>query len=143
MAVPHFSKPRRQFLKSIGVSAPVALALGNLSAAGNGRKTVRIVQFDAAGIRTGVVEVEKIEKPLSEWKKQLTPDSFEVTRRAGTERPYSGQYAITMLVCTAAFAATRFFSIPRPSLSLEPGGPVSGSPLPRKTSRLKLIGRWG
>ncbi len=56
-------------------------------------RTVRIAQFDAAGVRTGVVEVEKIVKPLSEWKKQLTAEQFEVTRQAGTERPFTGKYA--------------------------------------------------
>jgi peptide-methionine (R)-S-oxide reductase len=40
-----------------------------------------------------VVEVEKVEKPLAEWRKQLAPEDFEVTRRAATERPFTGRYA--------------------------------------------------
>ena len=55
-------------------------------------KTVRIVEFSAAGVRTGVVQVEKIEKPDTEWKKQLTPEQFAVTRQAATERPGTGKY---------------------------------------------------
>ena len=63
MATLHFLKPRRQFLKYLGIGAPAALALRTLAAAANGKKTVRIVQFDAAGVRTGVVETEKVESP--------------------------------------------------------------------------------
>jgi methionine-R-sulfoxide reductase len=54
---------------------------------------VRSVEFDPLGTRTGLVEVEKIDMPLAEWKKQLTAEQFEVTRRAGTERPFTGAYA--------------------------------------------------
>jgi len=34
---------------------------------------------------------EKIQKVAAEWKKQLSPSSFEVTRHAGTERPYTNE----------------------------------------------------
>jgi len=87
------SKPRRQFLKFLAIGTPAALALRTVAAATNEKKTVHIVQFDAAGIRTSVVEMEKVAKPLSEWKKQLTPEQFEITRQAGTERPGTGKYA--------------------------------------------------
>ncbi len=35
---------------------------------------------------------EKIEKTDAEWKSQLTPQQFEVTRRKGTERAFTGKY---------------------------------------------------
>ena len=84
--------PRRRFLKLACGSLSTALVFRTPSAFGAGTKTVRIVEFDASGKRTGVVEAEKIAKPLPEWKKQLTAEQFEVTRKAGTERPFTGKY---------------------------------------------------
>jgi peptide-methionine (R)-S-oxide reductase len=80
---------RRQILKFLGGGAAATAFLRTAFAA----KTVKIAEFDAAGMRTGVVEVEKIAKPEAEWKKQLTPEQFEVTRHAGTERAFTGKYA--------------------------------------------------
>ena len=34
----------------------------------------------------------RIFKTYDEWKRQLTPIQFEVTRRQATERPFSGEY---------------------------------------------------
>jgi peptide-methionine (R)-S-oxide reductase len=35
---------------------------------------------------------EKINKPESEWQKQLSPEQFQVTRKAGTEPAFTGKY---------------------------------------------------
>ena len=71
-------------------------AMKLVAAASNGvkpPKMVRIAQFDAAGNRTGVVQVEKIVKSDEEWRKQLTPEQFEIARKEGTERAGTGKYA--------------------------------------------------
>ncbi|HYB61843.1 MAG TPA: peptide-methionine (R)-S-oxide reductase MsrB [Methylomirabilota bacterium] len=50
-----------------------------------------IVEFTDGGVRKGAITVPKIQKTEAEWKKQLSPDSFEVTRHEGTEPPFSGE----------------------------------------------------
>jgi peptide-methionine (R)-S-oxide reductase len=37
-------------------------------------------------------KTEKIQKSDEDWRAQLSPEEFEVTRRAGTERAFTGRY---------------------------------------------------
>jgi peptide-methionine (R)-S-oxide reductase len=55
-------------------------------------KMVKIVEFTDAGARQGIVLVPKVVKSEDEWRKQLSPLAFQVTRQAGTERAFSGEY---------------------------------------------------
>jgi peptide-methionine (R)-S-oxide reductase len=84
---------RRGFLLGALV-APVALGLGACARAANTPRseTVDIENFSAAGKSLGKARVARVVKTDEQWRKQLSADSYGVTRRAGTERPGSGKY---------------------------------------------------
>jgi peptide-methionine (R)-S-oxide reductase len=47
----------------------------------------------------------KIEKPEEQWKKELTPEQYQVCRMKGTERPFTGEYYNTKAPGTYKCAA--------------------------------------
>ena len=51
---------------------------------------VMIVKFADDGARLGIYALAKVRKSKSEWKKQLTPLQYDITRRAATEFAFSG-----------------------------------------------------
>jgi peptide-methionine (R)-S-oxide reductase len=55
-------------------------------------RQVRVVRFSDSGERLETVHTLTIVKTEDEWREQLTPASFDITRRADTEIPFSGRY---------------------------------------------------
>jgi peptide-methionine (R)-S-oxide reductase len=59
------------------------------------RRSLDIESFAATGRSEGVTGVAKIVKTDAEWRAALSPLAYRVTRRDGTEAPFSGEYAET------------------------------------------------
>jgi peptide-methionine (R)-S-oxide reductase len=53
---------------------------------------VEIAEFSATGERTGTMRLKKIAKSEVDWARQLSPNAFDITRRADTEMAYTGAY---------------------------------------------------
>ena len=88
---------RRAFLGSTASAAALAIVAGctkpQSAEAEQASGPVLIEKFDNSGKSLGTVRVSKVVKPEAEWKAQLSPLSFEVTRHEDTERAFSGEYA--------------------------------------------------
>jgi peptide-methionine (R)-S-oxide reductase len=74
----------------LGVQRVCLSALADETPSDDDPGPVTVVQFSDDGTRLGKVMLLKIKKSKAEWKKQLSPLQFDVTRRAATEWAYTG-----------------------------------------------------
>ncbi len=87
------SHSRRELLRGI-----LLLGAGSIgrsawaSAAAETASRVLIESFSAAGRSEGVALFPLIRKTDAQWQHQLSPGSFAITRRADTERPFTGAF---------------------------------------------------
>jgi peptide-methionine (R)-S-oxide reductase len=101
----------------LGVQRVCQSALADDTPEDDGPSGATIVQFSDDGKRLGTVTLPKIRRSKTEWKKQLSPLQFDVTRRGATEWAYTGalydQHAAGIYRCidcaTALFESSAKF----------------------------------
>jgi peptide-methionine (R)-S-oxide reductase len=76
----------------IGVQRACRFALADNKPAKDDSGPVQIVKFADDGARLGLETLPKVVKSDGDWRHVLSSDEFDVTRKADTERAFSGAY---------------------------------------------------
>jgi peptide-methionine (R)-S-oxide reductase len=104
---------------SLGTIGTIAWLRNSKAAAPADSTEVSIEGFSPAGQTQGIAQLPKIIRSEAQWRQQLSAEAFDVTRRAGTERAFTGplwnQHADGLYYCicceTALFdSRTKFES---------------------------------
>ena len=82
-------------LRILGVLLAIGLVYGavRITAAENSGNSGKIKLYSEK--QKGYYMADKINKTEAEWKQILTPEQFQVLRKQGTERAFTGEYAHT------------------------------------------------
>ncbi len=72
------------------ISGEYANAAASATAPADAPAEVLIESFSPAGVSVGTARIPKVSKNEAQWRQQLSALSFDVTRRSGTERPFTG-----------------------------------------------------
>lgn len=98
-----------------GTASPMAAA----HAADGPAQAVRVIEFDNSGRRLREITVPQVRKSDAQWRAQLSPLAYQITRQDGTERAYTGTLleehrkgVFRCIGCDTAlfFSATKFES---------------------------------
>ena len=87
---------RRNILKYglvfFAANSLIVKAVAVTTAPAKSSQEINIENFSANAKSQGVVRVTKVFKTDAQWRSQLPYESYDVTRRAGTEAPFTGKY---------------------------------------------------